>query len=489
MKRWIIGLGIAAVVVGGLVYYVSSGALNLEFTVLRGEVAPSVRERLSIPIRASGLIEPASPPIEIKSKASGEVAKIHYKSGDLVRKGDLLLELDPKDEQRAVYRLQAEFDRAKANLQRVQVVRDQMKEDLPADIRIAQAEVDAVKVVLSQAKRLLDKQEHLKEVARGSVTEDELHFAQETYEQAAARAAQMEASLEKLRNNQEFQIQAADQNVALAQADYDAAKKNFEDGEQRLQNTKLYAPIDGMVTKINVRVGELILSGTQSLTGGSLLMTVADISELYVTAQVDEADISTVLDLAPPAARPGVQRIEALAKMGEASAARSDTPQADAGKAVASGPTALTQGKPVRITVEAFREEAFEGLIEHVSPEPLRQQSVVTYDVRIRISSDNRYKLLLGMQADAEFTLENVDAVVIPVDAVRMLNGEMERGSKDERGVWMPVEGDKGIPPKKVWRKCRFGLDDGSKIEVIEGLKAGEKVFTKLPIERDKDKS
>jgi hypothetical protein len=70
-----------------------------------------------------------------------------------------------------------------------------------------------------------------------------------------------------------------------------------------------------------------------------------------------------------------------------------------------------------------------------------------------------------------------------------MLSGEIEQGDKGERGVWMPVDGDTGIPPKKVWRKCRFGLDDGSKIEVIEGLKAGDKVFTKLPIERDTDKN
>ena len=317
-------------------------------------------------------------------------------------------------------------------------------------------------------------------------------MAEDNYNQAAAKVAQMEAGLEKLRNNMDDQIAATAQNVALAEADYNAAKKSLEDGEQRLTETKLYAPIDGMITKINVRVGELILSGTQSLTGGSLLMTIADISDLYVTAQVDEADISTVLDLAPVRARPG-QRSGAV-KDGSASAAQSDTPQADpvkpASAATQPADSALRQGKPVKITVEAFREESFEGMIEHISPEPLRQQSVVTYDVRIKLSSKNRYKLLLGMQADAEFTLEAVDAVVIPVDAVQISEGDAERGSKGGRGVWMPVEGDTSIPPRKVWRACRFGLDDGSEIEVIDGLKEGEKVFTKLPIvlEKDKDK-
>jgi HlyD family secretion protein len=487
MKRWIIGLGIVALLVGGFVYYVSSGALNLEFTSLRGETKPAVRKKLSIPIRASGLIEAASPPIEIKSKASGEVAKIPHQAGDLVRKGELLLELDPKDEQRAFDRLQAEFDRAKANLERAQVGLDQMKKDLPADIKMASADIDSAKAILSQMEYQLEHYTSLR--SQGNESENSVRIATDNYNQAKAKVAQAEAGVEKLRNNMEDQFKSAEQNVALARADYNVAKKSLEDGEQRLRETKLYAPIDGMITKINVRVGELILSGTQSLTGGSLLMTLADISDLYVTAQVDEADISTVLDLAPVQARPGAQRTEAAIKSGSASAAQSDTPQADAAATQRDG-AALTQGKPVKITVEAFREESFQGMIEHVSPEPLRQQSVVTYDVRIKLSSPNRYKLLLGMQADAEFTLEAIDAVVIPVDAVQILDGDTERGSKGERGVWLPVEGDNSIPPKKVWRTCRFGLDDGSEIEVINGVKEGEKVFTKLPVvlEKDKDK-
>ncbi len=484
MKRWIIGLGIVVVLVGGFVYWLSQQ--HLSFAQLEGKTAVAKRMKLSIPIRASGQIEPASQPVDIKSKASGEVTKIHYRAGDMVRKDDLLLELDPKDEQRAVDRLQAEFDRAKANLERAQVMRDQLAKDLPADIEIAQKQVDAAKATLSQMEFQLNKRTELQKEKFESA--DSVRLAQDNYHQAEATVGQMEAGLEKLKNNQEFQIKAADQNIALAQADYNAAKKNLEDGEQRLKETKLYAPIDGMVTKISVRVGELILSGTQSLTGGSLLMTIADISDLYVTAQVDEADISTVLDLAPAAARPGMQRAEALARDGSASAAQSDTPQRDVVRGATTQPNAaLSAGKPVKITAEAFREQSFEGIIEHISPEPLRQQSVVTYDVRIKLTSKDRYRLLLGMQADAEFTLETIDAIVVPVDAVRVLGDETEKGNKGERGVYVPLKGS-GIGRKAEWRPCRFGLDDGSKIEVIEGLKDGEEVFTQLPAGVDKDK-
>jgi HlyD family secretion protein len=486
MKRWIIGLGVAAVVIGGLVYYVGTGALNMEFTALRGELKTAEREKLSIPIRASGLIEPASQPLEIKSKASGEVQSIHVKAGDIVQKGQLLLELNPKDERRNLERVEAEKNRAAATLEKAKVAWQQQDDDYPANVERAEAAVSQAEASLKQLKFDLAEQEKIH--VSGGTSERVLNNYRHICEQGEAQVKQMRADLTRIRNSKAL-IALAEQDVALAQAAYEAAVKTWEDAQERVRETSIRSPIDGMVAKMERHVGEMIQSGTTSLTGGTLLMTIADISDLYVTAQVDEADISTVLDLAPAAARPGVQRTAALAKMGEASAARSDVPQSDAGSAAATQPAALTAGKPVKITVEAFREETFEGLIEHVSPEPLRQQSVVTYDVRIRISSDNRYKLLLGMQADAEFTLESVDAVVIPVDAVRMLSGDIEQGDKGERGVWMPVDGDMSIPPKKVWRKCRFGLDDGSKIEVIEGLKAGEKVFTKLPIERDTDKN
>ncbi len=303
----------------------------------------------------------------------------------------------------------------------------------------------------------------------------------------------MEAQLAKA-NNSHYQIDAAKQQVKLDKATYEAAVKSYEDEIERRKECNIYAPITGMVAKINVRVGEMIQSGTTSLTGGTMLMTLADISDLYITAQVDEADISSVLELAPPQARPGIQRVEAELKQNMTAAADNGelsgralikalttAPASQPSVALAGG---VEQGKPVRISVEAFRGEEFEGTIEHISPEPLRQQSIVTYDVRIRLTSPNRYKLLLGMQADAEFTSESVNAVVVPVDAVKIIDGD---GGRGERGVWLPADDSAAIPGKK-WQACRFGLDDGIDIEVLKGLKEGQKVYTKLPIDLNKNK-
>jgi HlyD family secretion protein len=489
MKRWIIGSVIVVLLVGGFVYLVRTGAFNLEFAPLKGETKAAVRKRLSIPIRASGLIEPASLPIEIKSKANGEVKKIYVRAGDLVKQGDLLLELDPKDEERRRDQARAEMLSKKAVWEKAQYALTQEEANYEPNVKAAEAAVASAQALVVRLewewKKIDDS------FAKGAATPQEHATMKASFDGAQADLRRMQAELERVRNSKTLQ-DIAREDVALAHEAFQAATKAYEDAEQRLRETKIYAPIDGMIAKINVRVGEMIQSGTTSLTGGTLLMAIADISDLYMTAQVDEADISTVLDLSPPQARPGMQRVAAMMADSSASAAQSDTPQADPAKpalAVATQPPeALRQGRPVKISVEAFREETFEGVIEHVAPEPLRQQSVVTYDVRIKLTSPNRYKLLLGMQADAEFTLEAVDAIVIPVDAVRILDGDTERGSKGERGVWVPVKNGGGISPKKQWRTCRFGLDDGAEIEVISGLKEGEEVFTKLPVVLDKDK-
>ncbi len=492
MKRWIIGLLLVGLLVGGGFYYVSnSDLLKMEFVQVQGKTAKAERKTLSIPIRATGLIEPARPPVEIKSKASGEVAEIYVKEGDLVRQGQLLLELDPVDEQRNLDRVKAQMDRSKAQWEKAKVALSQMQEDWPAGVAAAKASVAKAESLYEQVSATFD---DLKKIdARGGSTTEEMRNKKLLLNQMNADVDYARAQLTKAQNA-EFQIDAARQDVAMLKADYDAAIKSLEDAEERLAETKRYAPIDGMVTNINVRVGEMIQSGTTSLTGGTVLMTLADISDLYVTAQVDEADISTVLNLAPVRARPGVQRAEAtiLNAAITASAAHSDLPQLDVVQLAAAStqpaPDALEQGEPVKITVEAFREEEFQGMIEHISPQPLRQQSIVTYDVRIRLISPNRYKLLLGMQADVEFTLETVDAIVIPIDAVRILEGDVQDAVGGERGVWIPAH-EQGSPvPGKKWRKCRFGLDDGAEIEVISGLKEGEDVFTREPIDINRDR-
>ena len=106
---------------------------------------------------------------------------------------------------------------------------------------------------------------------------------------------------------------------------------------------------------------------------------------------------------------------------------------------------------------------------------------MVTYRVDILLTSENRHKLLLGMQADVEFTAESaLDVVLVPHEAIR-------RNEDGELGVYIPVEIEGASRRGKKFVPCRFGLDNGSYAEVLEGLTEGMEVYTKVPRQTDRE--
>ena len=91
------------------------------------------------------------------------------------------------------------------------------------------------------------------------------------------------------------------------------------------------------------------------------------------------------------------------------------------------------------------------------------------------LTSQNRDKLLTGMQADVEFTAQSVsDAVLVPHEAIH-------RNDMGEIGVYISVMDESGQRDKE-FVPCRFGLDNGQYAEVMEGIDDGTEVYTKLPL-------
>jgi HlyD family secretion protein len=234
---------------------------------------------------------------------------------------------------------------------------------------------------------------------------------------------------------------------------------------------------------VNTHVGEVIQGGKTTITGGTVLALVAEVDKIYVKTEVDEADIGVVRELAPEFARPQL-----------AARSASDGGPSDAGPSGAepapggdeSDEVPIATGSKVKITVEAFRDEDFHGVIERIYPEPKKASAVVTYIVDVLITSSNREKLMLGMHADVEFTAKSVhNAVLVSRDAIkRGPNGK-------DLGVYIPTVGPNGKPGDPKFVKCRFGLDNGLFAEVIEGLKEGDVVYTQVPgkTEREEEKA
>lgn len=456
MKKILIAIIVIVVLIVGW-SMLSNARLDIGF--LRGKLALIHRGDLSIPISGTGEIR-AKARSEIKPEASGEVVEIPVEPGQLVKADEIIIRLDPEDEDRNVQRARNAVDVAEAQLRQNELRLQQQKTSGLAQI---DAQIAAAQAQLVATKYDLDKTKNLPETAR---SEDEIVKMQAMYDRNVAELDGLKAQ----RARAVIEIEIGERSIILATKDLETAHTNLSDALKRRAETEIRAPIDGMIARLSVEVGEVVQGGKTTFTGGTVLAVVADVSSIIVQTEVADADIGAVLWLAPAAARPGG---EELAKDLDDSGVELIVATNGIAERVAAA------GTPVTIEVDSFREESFEGVIERIYPEPRKIQNIVTYLVDIRVTSDNWKKLALtlGMQADVKFTAQAVkDAILVPHDAIRT-------GPSGELGVYIPEKVPDKPEPRPKFVACRFGLDNGLYAELISGeeIKEGAEVYVELP--------
>lgn len=451
MKNIVITILVLSTLVLGYTYLTANARLKL--AGLEGKTEKVIRGDLTLPINATGEIRP-SRRVEIKSEASGEVIEIARHAGDRIRKGDLLIRLQRDDEERTVNRATLDLEIAAAKLQEARLV---LKQTQTVDLRRMEAVANQLRPQVELAEFQLHK---LKNLAQHQRNEEELLQRETTYKSQLAQLEGAKADVDKVK----IAVPRAEQVVKQAMATYESMKNNLADAEKRLSKTEIVSPIDGIVADVRIQTGEVIQGGKTTLTGGTVLVVLLDVERLIVRAEVDESDIGRVLAIAPKWATPGHADSEIMPD---------DIHQA----------AELIEHLP-SISVESFRDEEFEGVIERIFPEPRTLQGVVTYLVDVVISSDNKSMLLPGMRADVRFTSEHVsDVVLCPNEAIR-------EGTGGHLGVYIPDPTADPSERETKFISCKFGLDNGSYSEVREGLSEGMAVYTKLPrkTSRDRDK-
>ncbi len=449
MKNAVIAVLLVVAVVAG--YVALTSKLRLSLGVLEGKTETIKRGDLTLPINATGEVRPAHR-VEIKAEASGEVLEIAKRAGDRVKVGDLLIRLQPDDEQRNVDRAGLDLDIAEA---RREDARLRLRQARTADLRAARTRVDEQAERVRMAKFRMEKLVELPEHQRN---DEEMLLRETNYGSARAQLEAAKANLETA----EIAVPRFEQALKQAVATYETAKTVLGDAEKRLNKTDILSPISGIVSEVRVQVGNVIQGGKTTLTGGTVLAVVVDMDKLVVRAEVDEADIGRVLDLSPAWARPGHEQTEQMPDDWGQAAELSDFP-------------------PI-VTVESFRNEEFTGIIERIYPEPKSISGVVTYLTDVVITSENRSRLLPGMRADVRFTSEHLENVLLcPNEAIRP-------GPDGELGVFVPKPGPTPQEKSVEFVSCKFGLSDGNHSHVKDGLNEGDVVYVKLPPQRDRDK-
>lgn len=456
MNKWLILLIVILLGLFGW-YYVST---SVRFTPnwLKAKYGQVSRGNIRVPITAAGLIRPREE-IELKSEASGRVIEVPVVAGDFVNKGDLIVRLNPEDEQRSVNRAEDEVERLKlTSLQAEDAI-----ENARASERIAQAQIDEAEATL----RVREAEQGAVETrkARGDTTVLETTSATSAVAIATATVARFRQNLIV----QGISVKDARNNKSIQERLLNSAKATLGDAQKRLAETTIAAPATGIVTAIQVQVGTVVQSGTGSFTGGTILGTLSDIATKNVIARVDESDYGRILNISPVTALPEVPGLREAA-------------EADA-------EMLLRRSGNVKLSVDAFPEKLFEGRIERVEPQGKLQttSSIIQYDVHVLITDAEVYKLPLGAQAQVEFTVESAEDVLrVPAEAVKTYEGQ--------KGIWIKTpppagskerEGQKFIP-------CQFGITDGEYTELVRAiggdeLKDEQQVYTKLPEKNDDD--
>ncbi len=227
------GLGAAVVV---LVVLNAAAQGDRGASVRVEEVAP---RDLVATVTASGQIAPKTS-VDVSSDVQGRIVEIPVREGDFVRRGDLVLRIDPSQFEARVASAQALVASAEASALQARANRD-------------------------QAKRARDRAEQLRRQDPNLMSDEQIEQAQTSYEVAEAMAT------------------SAEHQVAQAQA-------GLQDAREQLAKTVLRAPMSGEVTRMAVEVGEVAVPGTFSRETG-LLMTISDLSVIQVNVRVDETDV------------------------------------------------------------------------------------------------------------------------------------------------------------------------------------------------------
>jgi len=526
-KKIIIAVVVLAVLIIGIIA-LTRADISMSNPWLDGQTETAILGDLVIPVTATGNVEPAKL-IQIKSKASGEVLKIHVVEGQMVREGEILVEMDPVDEKRNVESRQADLDRAASALEKARITLTNYERDLPLQTKLAQARYEDALARLGEAEFRWNKMKgYMESDIAGEV---EVVTTKTSYMAAQAAKELAEVEVQRCKNNEAILLDSARQDVKQAEAANRAAQKALDEASLRLEETTVRAPSDGMVYSLMVRDGEMIQSGTMSLTGGTPLMFLADTRAMFVMALIDEADIGAIRQIAPSYARPGetqkldeqqyrayaAQAVHGTGAAGgpttgadEGSAAvdskaagfeagRSEQPGSEAAgsemtgfgvgasEGNGSGADAASKksdevqrrriGLPGEVTVEAYRAEKYEGVIERILPEPQRVNNAVAFRVKVRLVGEGLEKLM-RLQADLSFTTDRRDDVVL-------IKNEGLHSEGRKCYVYVPVTGK---PREEEKRPVEIGMTDGTYTEILSGIREGDSVFTKRPQKTQKEK-
>ena len=399
MKLGLVG-GVIVLVIGAVVVMGAQKRKNAA-TEVRLE-AVGARDLVST-ITASGTIMPLTS-VDVSADITGRVTAIGVREGERVSKGQFLLQIDPAQYRAAVARAEALVASNQSSL--------------------AQAKAN-----LDQAERALSRSRELAQTSPNLVSAESVEQAQTAFDVARA-------------------------NYTASQAQVEQSRATLQEARDNLSKTRLVAPMDGQVVRLNVEVGEVAVPGTFSRET-ALLMTIADMSEILAKVKVDETDV-----------------------------------------------VRLELGDSVRVTIDAFPDTTFVGRVTKISNSAQLTATATAGGSTDRAVDFETEVTILDPPADIRpdlsatariVTATRENALSIPIIALTVrqhepvpnenrpeavptdtaagpAGGGAKRGAPEREGVFVVTNG------VAQFRPVRVGIAGEEYFEVLEGVRAGDTI-------------
>ncbi len=398
-------------------------------------------------VSAPGEIEPKTK-VAISAKVSARIVELPFEEGDKVTKGDpkanppippsVLVRLDDKDLQS-----QLSYTKSSREGQAAQLAVEKARiESQESSLMGQEASLNLAKLDLNRQKELLASKD----------------ISQTIYEQAELKVSQLQSQYDSAKHS----LEAAKLGLEVLRHNLEASDARVAEAEEALTYTTITSPIDGIVTRVNAEVGEVVVFGTMN-NPGTVIIEVADLSKMLVVAQVDEADVAKV-----------------------------------------------RTGQDAKVEVDAFPDCEFHGTISSVALSHTASSSGTKY-FRTEILLDPvSEKLYSGLSAHVDIeTVKHTDVLKVPSQAVmgkniddlpldiRDNNPNIDKDKTSAIVVYRYIDGKAVVTPVKMGQSdltqtiIEAGLTENDKVvvgpyKVLNNLKDGQKLQDEREVEAKK---
>ncbi len=422
------------------------------------------KDELKSKVSASGEIR-AKEQVNLQSEVAAIITDLRVREGDVIKKGDVLLHLDPIQTRADNDAMRAQFEASQADAHQQEFQIMTAEANLTAQkaaLRSAQANLEQAQNNNMRESNSFKRKQQLHE--DGLLSREDYELAQNT---AKAAKSQLEVAQAQL-SQAETQVKVSETNIQQMKSAYKGAVSRMNSQAARLLQTSdtlkktiITSPLNGVVTQLNIEKGERAVPGLIS-SPQATIMTLADLSIIQAELKVDETDVIS-----------------------------------------------LSVGQPAKIKVDALPDTVFDGEVTEIGNSPITTAGAATQeakDFKVKVTLKNpSQKLRPGMSCTGDIitnTKQNV--LAIPIQALTIREVEVDKDGnykepdlkkKKSDSVALADTGkdkDKGKVQKKElegvfvvnadkvvrFRTVKTGITGESEIEILSNLKEGEEIVS-----------